>query len=245
MLLSSFATVDLPRGRRSSDFHTITMKLKSLLLVTLAAGAAISQSQAALVAYWNFNALSISTASVPGTGGVPTSIPADSGSGTLSLANWTGLVDDFAGTTINALNSDLAGATLSPVSDTGNGSHVDLIVSTTGVTDIKITFATRGTSTGFTIGLWSYSTDGGTSFTAAGLPNTATASTTFALATADFSGITAVENASNVIFRYTLDGATGASGNNRIDNIQINAIPEPAAALLGALGGLVLLRRRR
>jgi hypothetical protein len=119
-----------------------------------------------------------------------------------------------------------------------------------GLQDLVVTFATRGTSSGFNSGLWSYSTDG-SAFTSAGLASTATTSTTFALATADFSSMAQLDNDGSVWIRYTLAGATTTSGNNRIDNLQLNAspivVPEPPAFVLVAagLGTLTYLTRRR
>lgn len=47
-------------------------------------------------------------------------------------------------------------------------------------------------------------------------------------------------------FRFDPIGGTDAAGNlMEVDFVQINAIPEPSIALLGALGALALLRRRR
>ena len=43
---------------------------------------------------------------------------------------------------------------------------------------------------------------------------------------------------------FSLDGETVA-GNKWISGYSLQAIPEPSAALLGALGALALLRRRR
>lgn len=42
--------------------------------------------------------------------------------------------------------------------------------------------------------------------------------------------------------KFIFDGGSGTIG---IDNLVINAIPEPSAALLGAIGAIALLRRRR
>jgi hypothetical protein len=220
------------------------MKIKSTLAVMAFSALAAVSSQGALVAYWNFNGLSITTASSPGSGGVPTSIAADSGTGSVSLAGFTGLVDDFAGDTLNAVGSDPAVVTLSLVSNAGNGSFVDVTFSTVGFTDIVLTFATRGTGTGYNSGIWSYSTDGSI-FTVTSAGNTSSNSSTWALRTVDLTGVTAAENQASLTLRYTVDGATSTSGNNRIDNLQVNAVPEPSAALLGVLGLLGFLRRRR
>jgi hypothetical protein len=198
--------------------------------------------------------LSIAAASAPGSGGVPTSIAADQGAGALDLTSWTGLVDDFAGSTINAIAPDVPGASLSLVAGgvtggpyPGNQSYISATVSTVGLMDPIITFATRGTSTGFNASGWSYSTDG-LSFTPIANSSTATRDTTFALVTVDLTGIGAVANQSSVTLRYAVDGASSNSGNNRIDNLQINAtaIPEPATLALAGLGllGVVTVRRR-
>lgn len=224
-----------------------TALLFTAILTTLLVG----NCQAAVIAYWNFNELSITTASAPGSGGVPTSLAATVGSGTLNLAGWGGTVDDFGGSTLNALNSDTSGASLSLVLGTsGNGTHVQFSTSLAGYENPVITFATRGTSTGFDTGTWSYSLNG-TDFTTLPSVNTASRATDFALVTADFSALDALDNASSVIFRYTLSGATSASGNNRIDNLQINATeisaaPEPSRAILLVFAsGFLVLRRRR
>jgi hypothetical protein len=127
-------------------------------------------AKAEVIAYWNFNSLSIGSASAPGTGGVPTTIAADLGSGTLSLADWTGLVDDFGGSTLNALNGAPAGASLSLVSNVGNGSFIQISFSMAGFTDLEVSFATRGTSSGFDSGQWAYSTDARRSLTSVEIP---------------------------------------------------------------------------
>ncbi len=224
-------------------------RLLSLMMGLCLLTSMAATSQADLVSYYNFNSLSITTASAPGSGGVPTSISADQGSGTLSLSGWTGLVDDFAGSTINALSGDSAEESLSLVGNTGNDSFIQLSADLSDLMNPIITFATRGTSSGFSTGTWSWSIDGINFSNLAG--NTATTSTTFALATADFTGVAALTNAATASFRYTLTGATSTSGNNRIDNLQINAsaVPEPTSMLLasiaGVSGGVGAWRRRK
>ncbi len=67
----------------------------------------------------------------------------------------------------------------------------------------------------------------------------------FQRVTIDFSSATALNNQSIVAIRF--DDFDRDTGNNsmRIDNVLVTAIPEPSAALLGGLGLLALLRRRR
>ncbi len=232
------------------------MRLRCLLSLCFLLSAALP-AHAGLIAYWNFNTLNIPTAAAPGSGGVPTSIAATSGSGSLNLATWGGTVDDFVGSTLNTLNSDPAGASLSLIVGgtsapfPGNNSFITFSTSLTGNENPILSFATRGTSTGFNSGIWSWSLDG-SSFTAIPGVNTATTSTTFATTSVDLSSINALDNAATVFFRYTLSGGTNATGNNRIDNFQINAsqitaVPEPTSmALLGvALAGGLLRKFRR
>lgn len=233
------------------------MRLRLLLSICFLLGTALP-AQAGLIAYWNFNSLNIATASAPGAGGVPTSIAATSGTGSLNLATWGGLVDDFAGSTLNALNGDPAEESLSLVVGgtsapfPGNNSFITFSTSLTGNENPILSFATRGTTTGFNSGVWSWSLNG-SSFTVIPGVNTATTSTTFATTSVDLSSINALDNAATVFFRYTLSGGTGSSGNNRIDNFQINAsqitaVPEPTSmALVGVAlaGGLLRTYRRK
>lgn len=236
-------------ARRFSTGHARVWGL--VCVATMAASPA--SSSAALIAYWNFNSL----VAAPSTA---TTIAASSGTGTIyangteGSSSWVTATSGnewttFAGSTINALNADAAGNALSPVNSTANGKSFTVAFGMAGLQDLIVTFATRGTSTGFNSGLWSYSTDGST-FVSAGLASTASTSTTFALATADFSSIPQLDNDGTVWIRYTLSGASASAGNNRIDNLQLNAtpiaVPEPSAILLLAAGcgAFVYLVRR-
>ncbi len=197
--------------------------MKKIILALITGLLSVQSGIADVVSYWNFNSLSIVTASAPGTGGVPTTIAANQGAGTLSLTGFTGLVDDFGGSTLNVLNSDPAEESLSLVSSAGNNSFIELQLNLTGFADPIVSFATRGTASGFNSGVWSYSVAGGAFTTISGV-NTATTSTAFALAPlVDLTAINAVDGQSNVRLRYTVSGATTTTGNNRIDNLQVNA----------------------
>lgn len=181
---------------------------------------------------------------------MPTSIPADSGTGTVGLINWLGMVDDFAGTTVNNSGGAPAEEALCLISGgsgagpyPGNGSSITLSFSMTGLENPVLTLAAQRTPTGFTSQQLAYSTDGGASYADFGAPQTPAAN--FALQTWDLSAVNLLDGASAVMLKITFAGATGSTGNNRIDNVQINAVPETTTSLLGALGLLGLLRRRR
>lgn len=203
-------------------------RIRSTCLLASAILSATSLSRADLVASWNFNSLAIGTASAPGSGGVPTAVVSSAGAGTLSLAGWGGLIDDFAGSDVNLVAPDATGGSLSLVSGgsaapfPGNGTYVEIQLNLADFSDPIATFATRGTSSGFNSGTWSYSVGGGPFTTLSGV-NTATTSTSYALATVDLTAIDAIDGQSDVRLRYTLSGATSSNGNNRIDNLQVNA----------------------
>ena len=76
---------------------------------------------------------------------------------------------------------------------------------------------------------------------------------TYFVKTYDFSSIPGLDDNANAAFRILFDGATSVTGNNRIDNLQINGfatvIPEAGTGALLALPlfalGVVALRRRK
>jgi len=202
------------------------------------------EARADLIAYWNFNSFN----------GTATTISADQGSGTLQV---TGFPDDdlhnLAGTLLNALGTDLAGASLTLENNLNNGDFITLAFSMADRTDLVLSYATRRTSTGFNSNQWSYSNDG-IVFTNFGSPVVPPSTTAFGLVNLDFSSVASLANESSVFLRYSLNGASAATGNNRIDNIQLNATamtntmtPEPSSLVLFGLGslGIVALKRAR
>ncbi|MCU0794435.1 MAG: PEP-CTERM sorting domain-containing protein [Akkermansiaceae bacterium] len=209
-------------------------------------------SEAVVVAYWNFNTLTTSTNN-------GTSYSPSSGAGSLTVgvaasdnAGTNRGINAFAGTTTNALNSDPSGQALTiqggaletttPVQN--NGATIVIQVDLTGLENPILSFASQRTGTGFNSNQVAYSTTGSsyTDFGSAYNPGTSFGSTIYSF---DFSTIDALDGVATAYFRITLTGATSNAGNNRIDNIQINAVPEPGFALLGSLGILGIFRRRR
>jgi hypothetical protein len=201
----------------------------------------LATSQAVLadeLAIWNFN---------------DSNLNVDHGSGTLTSDLNPVNILFAAGTTNNARLGDAAGQALSLQGGTGNtnnGRNLTFNVSTLGFSNIVVSLATQGTSTGFNSNQFQYSLDGITfvDFGAPYAPATAfgTAPLVFSL-----TGIIGLNNNPNAAFRIVFNGATSSTGNNRIDNIVVEGtnatIPEPTTALLllSGLTGLYKLKRRR
>jgi hypothetical protein len=235
------------------------------IIITTIAGLFIAASASAqnLIGYWDQNSNQLPDETF---GFAPASFPqpADQGSGTMTLSNFdttTGgngaysFIQSFAGSTVNALDSVPSGGSLSPQggADLGgnfsnNGMHIDFNVSTAGFSGISISWAQRGTSTGFDSRTLSWSANGGGTFSVFAT-DSGTLGSSFAGVAYDLASITALDNNPNVVLRITLDGATSGTGNNRFDNILVTAaVPEPSvyAALIGlAALGFVIARRRR
>ena len=199
-----------------------------------------AQARATEITIWNFN---------------DSNLTADHGSGMLtSDFNVTNILF-AAGTTNNARLGDPAGLGLSLQGGSGtanNGRNITFSVSTVGFSNIIVSFATQGTSTGFNSNQFQYSLDGVTfvDFGAIYTPAGTFGSTPVIF---DLTAIPGLNNNPNAAFRIVFGGATSSTGNNRIDNIVVegtsgtNSIPEPTTALLMLTGltGLLGLKRKR
>lgn len=234
------------------------MRTTIVFACVIALAGASSAVDAAVIAYWNQNSNDLPSG---GFGFTPSSFPqpADFGNGTLELANFdetTSGADDaysfipsFAGTGDNALFGDPSGGSLSPQGGTddgsggltNNGMEILVNVDTSGFSDVGISWAQRGTGTGFDSREFAYSSDGGGSFTPVAFTgDTGTLSSSWDVVSPDLSGVAALSDNPNVVFRLTLDGATGGTGNNRFDNIVVEGVPEPGSVVLAVLAGLAL-----
>jgi hypothetical protein len=209
------------------------------LLMLLFAAAPIAAADE--LAVWNFN---------------DSDLNVDHGSGTLTSNFNPANVLFAAGTTNNARQGDTAGQSLSLQGGTGtanNGRNITLNVSTAGFSNIVVSFATQGTSTGFNSNQFQYSLDGLTfvDFSTPYTPATAFGSIPLVFTLA---GIVGLNDNANAAFRILFNGASSSTGNNRIDNIVIEgtaaaatSVPEPTTAvlLLSGLSGLYGVRKRR
>ncbi|MDI6767395.1 MAG: T9SS type A sorting domain-containing protein [Bacteroidota bacterium] len=161
---------------------------------------------------WNFN---VGTPTLPAQWSFP--ISATTGTGSLTHDGIDSVIS-FTGSTLNIELGDEAGGCLVPVNVTNNGKSFIYTVPTTGYKDIVLTYATRGTSTGFTSHEVLYSVDG-TNFTTF-QTFTGTNVTTWSVKTVDFTSITSANENVNFKIKIIIDGAT-AAGNNRFDNVKV------------------------
>jgi hypothetical protein len=104
----------------------------------------------------------------------------------------------------------------------------------TGLSGRTITYAAQTSKSQQTSDTWSWSTDGTTWTTLATQP--AGLTTSFASYTADFRGVTGLNNQSSVWFEV-IGGSTGNGGTSfTFDNLQVSAVPEPVNVALGLFG---------
>jgi hypothetical protein len=185
-----------------------------------------------LIAGWDFQ-----TTTNGGTAGAakpnsPTVFVANVGTGTMYLngtngsSSWSASseLDSFSGTALNpgtGLSTTTTGtaclALLGGTSNSANGKFIVFKFSMTGLSNLIVSYATQKTSTGFSSQIWEYSTNGTT-----WLPiQTVTPPASFAVTT--LNAVSGLNNTSTAYLRLNGTGATSASGNNRLDNIQLNA----------------------
>ncbi|TWT91090.1 hypothetical protein Mal64_14890 [Pseudobythopirellula maris] len=228
--------------------------MKNLWIGLLSAACLVvaAPAGAETIAYWaqNDNGL-------PGGGfGFETTdfpMAADEGAGAWTLADFDAsetagvydYVQSFAGTSDNALAGYGSGGSFSFQGGAGdgnggfanNGASIVFEIDTTLYSDILVSWAQRGTGTGFSSREFAYSLDGLTYVSI----DTDTGGLTSSWDTVnyDLSAIDAIEGLPSVYFSVTYDGATSDTGNNRIDNVLFEGtlVPEPSSVVLTLLAG--------
>ncbi len=186
-----------------------------------------------LIAGWDFQTTTTGGTACVVAPSTPTLFNANFGVGTLYLNNTNGSstwvtattgneLSSFGGTAVNAGTNfsvvTSGTAALALLNTTANNKTIVFKFSMTGLKDLVVSYATQRTSTGFTSQKWETSTNGTTWTTAETVSTVPTAYAAQTLAT-----ITALDNAANAYLRLTVSGCTSAAGNNRLDNVQLNA----------------------
>jgi hypothetical protein len=212
--------------------------LKHLLLAVIGSLPAHS----ALIAGWDFQTTTTGGTAAATQPNSPRVYNANFGYGTIYLDGSNGSsgwlasneIGGFGGTAVNA----------------GDG----FSTATTGPSALA---SAQRTATGFANQFWEYSADGFTYRSIGMLSAGSTLGTiTNSYAGSGVLGFAAMDGLNDVddaYVRVTFDGATGSTGNNRIDNIQFNAtempvmamsVPEPGCPMLIGVGAAVALSIR-
>ena len=214
----------------SNNLCLNTIKSLVFLLFTFSTYCLNSQT---LIAGWDFQ-------TAPGTAvlaspNTQTSYTANVGSGTIYLNGTNGSstwlqaseLSAFGGTALNAGGTTgLTTTTTSPAclallggtSNAANGKSVVFRINMSNLKDLIVSYATQKTTSGFATQTWDYSTNGSTWTTFSTVTSIPTA---FAVQT--LTTVTGLDNITTAYLRLTVTGATTASGNNRLDNIQLRA----------------------
>ena len=218
---------------------------RSAALAALLLGLSAVHSSAATLALWTFE-------TTPPLGAGPH--VADSGVFALTSAASV----NTGGTTDNPVGNGSAESLSSNGWNSGEAFRFN--TSSTGYTDVKLSWSQTRSSTGPATFDLEYSTDG-ISFTTFtndytvlqnGLvPNPSWSSGTPQPVynfTADLSAVSALDNAPTLVFRLVSQVSTAAGGTNRVDNFLVDGtiVPEPATLALAACGvlGIVFSNRR-
>jgi hypothetical protein len=196
---------------------------KELLIAMLAVVSIGGNAIGGLIGYWNFN------------DNTPIGDLLTLNGGTGAVLTASGTYTSQSGSTINRILPDVAGQAFAYEGSAGlanNGATLTAQFSMINQINPVVSFAGQRSNTGFNSIDVSTSTDGVTfaSFAVLNLPSL------FSLQTVDLSSVNSLDNAAVAFVRFTFTGATNASGNARIDNLQINAasVPEPTSMLLVA-----------
>jgi len=120
--------------------------------------------------------------------------------------------------------SPKAGKAIAFVNKSAEGKSVVLKFPTKGYFNLALSMAVQRTNTGFNTHVWEWSLDG-VNYTP--IDNTSTCPLTagsFVLTTLNLMGIDELDDQKEVFLRFSLFGATGATGNNRFDNITLHGV---------------------
>jgi hypothetical protein len=244
------------------------MKLQKLSLLTAVVGALVlsaafvpmANAGPGLQVYFNFNT------DLDGAAPPYTSIAVGTYGGTFplqqtTLFNENPLLTGFPagqiaieggeGTTLNQFSGDLSGAGNALI--LGGNANQDRpycfdigSFSTQGLQSVSLSFAIEVDSGSFTRLTLAYGTDGTTWTNFDNIDLSLISDDIYHLITSNLPNDNTVNDQSTFYLQFCFSGSHDASGDVNIDNIQINAIPEPSTYIGGLLGiiGLCWYQRR-
>ncbi|WP_107039716.1 T9SS type A sorting domain-containing protein [Brumimicrobium mesophilum] len=185
-------------------------------------GTPVATQTSDLIYYWHFNNLDASTADV-NTIAADFSLMPNFTPNMVYTGSSNRDIDDYdTGSSINLQQGETEGIA-ARVRNRSEGRSLIFNMSTAGVEDVIFEYVIHRSGSGMLQNVIEYSTDGGATFTQAGL----TASTfdieeTYELVSVDFDGIAAVNNNADFQIKITWVGNTDQdNGNNRYDNITL------------------------
>lgn len=206
------------------------------LAITFAIGSQLGNSQT-LIAGWDFQTTSNGGTAVDFAPNTPNVLVANFGVGTLFLdgsndsGSWLETIPGneisaYSGCYLNAgpgfstyTREAAALGILGGINGSANGKHMVFKFSMTGKSKLNVTYIVQRTSTGFTSHTWDYSTDGitWTHF------QTITDVPLWSLGLITLETIKGLDHAQTAYLRMSPNGASEATGYNKMDNIQFNA----------------------
>lgn len=226
--------------------------LNRVIMGVLLALSAVAQAKAGTIVYYSFD-----TNTYVGPAGTYLATTntwqhmATLGSSLSTLTVGPGILNSGTVVAGTALNENATTAPLSTFSSslsstgwTNNQAYYQFTLDATAASGVVVSYALNRSGTGPSTNDFQYSTDGGSSFTDfASFASPAA----FNVYTNDLTAVTAINGDSTVVFRIYGLGATSGAGTMRIDNLTIDAVPEPSTVLLVGMGvlGMLALRRRR
>jgi hypothetical protein len=225
-------------------FRTFRSLVGALTGAFLIGGALVPRADAVLVTYFNFedtilgNQFTTASSQPPGPTGITLTITPDMLPAPTSTQ----------GVPLNVAPGDMVanlhGAGF--VTTTGGSATLSFTVSTANLTNFSLSFAVNNNGNGFSRADFYYNVGGTTLGTFAGFQTIHTGAKV--LVSFDYSAFTAVNDQPSVTFSVVLSGGTSMGSNLEtiVDNIQLNATPEPTTTATGALAilGLCWYRRR-
>jgi hypothetical protein len=207
--------------------------MKKTLLTIVALTTLVASTQAALIAHWGFDSFTGSP--------LPRSLSPEDGlqtSATL-VVDPVALVPEnklasVTGTTVNdPRGTPAASFAIEFQGQTGNNNGYTLHLSGLVRSDFFVTYTAQATAGGTAQNTWSWSING-TTFSTVGVTQPGVIGLTYSTFTVDFSGVTALNGATDVYLRSI---GSGGGNNSDYDNIQVLAqIPEPINVALALFG---------